>query len=106
MCARRKAHLRRGIEKRETEAAPPRLDDAHLLAELLPNFRGVPVIQPEQNIAIWPRARAASPGLHAEQVVQESAHEVVVQVPAAAGIGRTDIHVGKGRPIRTSPPNF
>lgn len=87
-------HLLFRVEKREAEAAKPWPDDVRVGLELLEDPGGIAVVHPQEYEAVGAGASAPGPGLHAEQVVQERTHEVVVEVPATAWRTRRKRHGG------------
>lgn len=85
-----------GHEERQAQSAKARLDDESVVVELRLDLGVAPVGHREQRNAVRPRARAASPGLDPEEIVQEAAHEVVMEVPGAARHKAGTRHVNAG----------
>lgn len=76
-------HLCIGVDERQAKPREPRPQQLVLAQQLRLHGPRVREGQPQQQLAVGARALAAPPRLDAEQVVQERAHEVVVEEPLA-----------------------
>lgn len=84
-------------EECQAEAAEAGFEDEHAGLQLLPDDRKRVVTNPQESKTVRAGALAPRSSLNAKEIIQQRAHEVVVQVPASNQRGNRGSAVGGGK---------